>query len=84
MHGTVKPICSAANQMHGLVDPMSSAADPKCQTPPLYAKKQVDFKWIFRWFYAFWEPFFVEKIDKVRFFLISIPPPLFPKKAKPH
>ena len=29
----------------------------KCQTPSIW-KKQVAFKWIFRWFYAFWEPIF--------------------------
>ena len=30
----------------------------KCQTPPPIWKKQVAFKWIFRWFYAFWDPIF--------------------------
>ena len=30
----------------------------KCQTPPIW-KKQVAFKWIFRWFYAFWDPIFL-------------------------
>ena len=29
--------------------------------PPLYGKKQVAFKWIFRWFYAFWDPIFLWK-----------------------
>ena len=29
----------------------------KCQTPPIW-KKQVAFKWIFRWFYTFWEHIF--------------------------
>ena len=50
----------------------------KCQTPPIW-KKQVAFKWIFRWFYAFWDPIFF-------FFLVwkwVWPPP--PKGGKiPH
>ena len=33
----------------------------KCQTPPIW-KKQVTFKWIFRWFYAFWDPIFLWKL----------------------
>ena len=33
----------------------------KCQTPP-HMKKQVAFKWIFRWFYAFWDHIFLWKM----------------------
>ena len=31
--------------------------------PPLYGKKQVAFKWIFRWFYAFWDPIFCLELE---------------------
>ena len=67
--------------------------------PPLYGKKQVAFKWIFRWFYAFWDPiffFFLEndlfqthpptKVWKIPnfFFILFFEPFPYPKVLNPN
>ena len=46
----------------------------KCQTPPIW-KKQVAFKWIFRWFYAFWDPIFFFRLE------MGLTPPAPPLKC---